>query len=53
MLKPKFTKLKNVQTEMNKEWMKDIFAKLGCSHDLIVIKSWLISWHIMLNTSFP
>ena len=38
MLKPKLTKLKNVQTEMEKERIKNIFAKLGCSRGLIVIK---------------
>ena len=53
MLKPKFTKLKNAQTEMDKERMKDIFARLGYSHGLIVIKPWLPNWYSILNTTFP
>ena len=48
MLKPKFT-IKKYANKMDKKRTKDSFAKLGCSHGLIVIKPWLIVCYSISN----
>ena len=39
----KIHEVKKYANRMDKKRTKDIFAKLGCSHGLIVIKPWLIN----------
>ena len=48
----KIHEVKKYANRMDKKRTKDIFAKLGCSHGLIVIKPWLINWYSMLNALF-
>ena len=51
MPKGKFAKIKNVRNREDEEWIKDIFAKLGCSGGLIVYNR--NYWYSMFRTFFP